>query len=157
MFNLPVNEAFTLVDEGDESSSQATAPQYKLVLDKFEVLHGTKPIRGTYEWKRARNDVVAFNAHDILPRRARADRGGPGEVSRESQRTLVYGNLATARKVTEENNATTFTTEPEPKDIRPQNVVYTYPVDRQMHFLPKEYDGGGYLQLKQGSRQPLHR
>ena len=147
VFNLPINEPFTLVDEGDESAT--SAQQFKIVLDEFEVLHGSTPIQGTYEWNE-RRDVVAFNAHEILP--------GEQELTvvarvrfQEKKRGDWSDVTSNGQKVTEEQRHT-FTTEAAPTTVPEENVVYSYPVHRQMHFLPQENPDGGYVQLGQGQQ-----
>ena len=148
VFNLPVDEPFTLADATDEPS-QGSAQQFKIVLDEFKVLHGSQVIQGTYEWN-DRHDVVAFDAHDILPGeqeltvvarvKFKEKRGGRWETVRSN-----------GQEATEEMRHT-FTTGAAPTNIPERNVQYSYPVNRQMHFLPREYSDGGYVQLKNGQQ-----
>lgn len=145
VFNLPINEPFTLVD-----TLGGQQPQFKVVLDRFEILHNGNPVAGTYEWNE-RHDVVAFDAQEILP--------GNQELTarvRVTFKELRRGRWETVtvngQDATEEMQHT-FTTAAAPTNIPEENVQYSYPVNRQMHFLPQEYADGGYVQLDRGQEK----
>lgn len=152
VFNLPIDEPFTLVDtlddnQRDAAQRDAAQHQFKITLDEFRVMHGSQPIDGVYEWN-DRHDVVAFDAHEILPGEqeltvvARVkfmeNRGGKWDPVR------INGQEAT------EEMRHTFTTAAAPTNIPEENVAYSYPLNRQMHFLPQESRDGGYVQLDNG-------
>ena len=146
VFNLPINEPFTLVDESSESS-QSASQQFRIILDAFQVLHGSQPLPGTYEWNE-QNDVVAFNAHEILP--GEQELTVVARVKFEEKRNGEWDPVKSDGQEVVEERRHTFTTAAAPTNIPEKNVVYSYPVNRQMHFLPQENPDGGYVQLNHG-------
>ena len=144
VFNLPIDEPFTLVDTLNDEQAQ-----FKIVLDKFEVLNGSQVIEGTYEWNE-RYDVVAFDAHEILP--GETVLTVVARVEFQEKRAGQWNPVRINGQAATEEMRHTFTTAKAPTYIAEENVVYSYPVNRQMHFLPQEYDGGGYVQLKDGQQ-----
>jgi hypothetical protein len=143
VFNLPIDEAFSLVDDESEGAS----PQFKVVLDHFEVLHGGKSLVGTYEWNE-RGDVVAFDPQEILPGEQRLT--ARVRINFEERRGDRWEKVKLNGQAVVEEREHTFTTAKAPTTIPERNVQYSYPVNRQMHFLPQEYADGGYVQLDKG-------
>ncbi len=142
VFNLPINEPFVLVDTlGDQQ------PQFRVALEKFEVLHHGKPVTGAYEWN-DRHDVVAFDAHEILP--GQQELTALVRVRFEELRHGRWETVTVNGQDAVEEMQHVFTTAAAPTSIPEENVVYSYPVNRQMHFLPQEYADGGYVQLEAG-------
>ncbi len=139
VFNLPINEPFVLVDTlGDQQ------PQFRVALEKFEVLHNGKPVVGTYEWN-DRHDVVAFDAYEILP--GKQELTALVRVRFEELRRGRWETVTVNGQHATEEMQHVFTTAAAPTNIPEENVVYSYPVNRQMHFLPQEHANGGYVQL----------
>ena len=144
VFNLPIDEPFTLVDTLNDEQQQ-----FKIILDEFKVMDGSQAIEGTYEWNE-RNDVVAFDAHEILP--GETELTIVARVKFQEKRGSEWKTVTSGGQEATEEMRHTFTTAKAPTNIPERNVVYSYPVNRQMHFLPQEYDGGGYVQLKDGQQ-----
>ncbi len=142
VFNLPINESFTLVDTLNDQQ-----PQFRVALEKFEVLHHGKPVAGAYEWN-DRHDVVAFDAHEILP--GQQELTALVRVRFEELRRGRWETVKVNGQAAVEERQHVFTTAAAPTNIPEKNVAYSYPVNRQMHFLPQEYANGGYVQLDAG-------
>ncbi len=142
VFNLPINEPFSLVDTLNDQQ-----PQFRVALEKFEVLHHGKPVAGAYEWN-DRHDVVAFDAHEILP--GQQELTALVRVRFEELRRGRWETVTVNGQAAVEEMQHVFTTAAAPTNIPEKNVAYSYPVNRQMHFLPQEYADGGYVQLDAG-------
>lgn len=144
VFNLPINEPFTLVD-----TLQDQQQSFRVRLDHFKLLENNREITGTYEWNE-RNDVVAFNPHDILP--GQKELKLVAQVSFQEKKGNSWQDIRVNGQKATEKLEYIFTTGEAPGYIPEHNVLYSYPVHRQLHFLPKEHTGG-YIQLDNGQKE----
>ena len=144
VFNLPIDEPFTLVDTLNDEQQQ-----FKVDLDEFRVMLNGKPIEGVYEWN-DRHDVVAFDAHEILP--GEQELTVVARVKFMEKRGKEWSPVRINGQEATEEMRHTFTTAAAPTNIPERNVQYSYPVNRQMHFLPQESRDGGYVQLNNGQQ-----
>ncbi len=140
VFNYKVGQVFSVNDNG-------ASKQYKILLEKFEVLkNGTIPVNATLKWNET-NDKASLYAKDILdPKTAftlvaivsfMENIGG-------TWKTVVFnGTPAIEEKRIE------FTTGEAPDYIPVQNILFAYPVPDQKNYFKGEYNNG-YIQLKQG-------
>jgi hypothetical protein len=139
-FNLPVENPFDFTD------NEGRARKFRVKLDYLKLLDGTTSLRGTVEMNDAK-DVIAFNAHDILPPKKNIK----AEVS------IYFEEFVNNRWITfvengkrpEEKMAITFTTGEAPDYIPASNVAYSYPVIDQYNFLKGE-SPTAYITLKTG-------
>ncbi|CAA0203089.1 hypothetical protein [Tenacibaculum maritimum] len=138
-FSMKVGEPIVIPeDEGDKT--------YKIVLEKFKILHKGKEIPGKIEWANYK-DKANFVSTDILP---------PNEevtvqvtVSFMERVGGIYKTIIIDGKKAIEKEERTFTTGGAPTVIPLHNITYAYPVLDQKYFLEKEYNKG-YIQLKRG-------
>ncbi len=138
-FSMKVGEPIVIPgDSGDK--------HYKIVLEKFRILHKGKEIEGKLEWG-TEKDRANFVSSDILPPREQFT--VEVEVSFKEQVNGVYKQVVVNGKKAVEVERRTFTTGDAPTYIPLHNITYAYPVIGQKYFLEKEYSKG-YIQLRRG-------
>lgn len=138
-FSMKVNEAFVIPeDEGDVT--------YKVILEKFKILDGTKEIQGILEWGSSK-DKANFVSTDILP--PNKELKVQVEVSFQKMINGVFQPIKIDGKVATEYEERLFTTGGAPDHIPLTNIKYSYPIVDQKYFLEEEYPKG-YIQLKRG-------
>ncbi|WP_422091814.1 hypothetical protein [Tenacibaculum ovolyticum] len=138
-FSMKVGEPIVIPeDDGDKT--------YKIILEKFRILHKGKEIPGTIEWSNYK-DKANFVSTDILPPNQEVT--VQVEVSFKERIKGVYKTIIIDGKKAVELEERTFTTGGAPTVIPLHNITYAYPVLDQKYFLEKEYDKG-YIQLKRG-------
>lgn len=138
-FSMKVNEAFVIPeDTGDVT--------YKVILEKFKVLDGTKEIEGILEWGSSK-DKANFVSTDILP--PNKELKVQVEVSFLKMVNGTFQPIRIDGKVATEAEERVFTTGGAPNHIPLNNIKYSYPVVDQKYFLEEEYPKG-YIQLKRG-------
>lgn len=140
VFNMQVNKELEISD------LNGGIKKYKIKLDQLQLLHHGIEVSGKPEWNE-NHDVVAFNSSEILPPKS--------ELSfycRVSFEELKNGRWETVfdngEKVTEVKE-TIFITGEAPDYIPKKNVLYSYPIDQQLHLYPEE-SSSGYIQLIKG-------
>jgi len=139
-FNIPVGEVFEITD------MERRTHHFRAVLDEFVVSEGTRPIQGTLRWNTER-DVVIFDSPDLLP--------GEKKIKARARLTFeeqINGNWTKVKfkgSIVAETAETTFETGKAPESIPESNVAYSYPLPRQLNFLPEEYERG-VIQLIEG-------
>ncbi len=138
-FSMKVGEPIIIPeDEGDKT--------YKIILEKFVVLHDGKEITGELEWAPYK-DRVNFVSSDILP--PNQELTVQVEVSFKEQINGVFQTIMVDGQPAKELEERTFVTGGAPTVIPLHNITYAYPVLDQKYFLEAEYDKG-YIQLKRG-------
>jgi hypothetical protein len=138
-FSMKVGEPIIIPeDEGDKT--------YKIILEKYRILHKGKEIEGNIEWSNY-NDRANFVSTDILP--PNEELTVEVEVSFKEKVKGVYQTIMIDGKKAIEKEERTFVTGGAPTVIPLHNITYAYPVLNQKYFLEKEYDKG-YIQLKRG-------
>ncbi|MFK7108755.1 hypothetical protein [Flavobacterium oreochromis] len=138
-FAMKVNEPIVIPeDDGDKT--------YKILLDKFKVLDGTKEIPGTIEWS-AMKDRASFISTDILPPNKALK--VQVEVSFQRLENGIFRTITQNGQVAKETEEREFTTGGAPDYIPTTNILYSYPVVDQKFFFKEEYDKG-YIKLKRG-------
>jgi len=138
-FSMKVNEAFVIPeDTGDVT--------YKVILEKFKILDGTKEIEGILEWGSSK-DKANFVSTDILP--PNKELKVQVEVSFLKMVNGTFQPIKIDGKVATEAEERVFTTGGAPNHIPLNNIKYSYPVVDQKYFLEAEYPKG-YIQLKRG-------
>ncbi|WP_335966834.1 hypothetical protein [Galbibacter sp. PAP.153] len=138
-FSMKVNQPIVIPeDQGDKT--------YKILVDKFRIVHNGKEIPGKIKWG-MNGDRGTFISTDILPPHQ------PMKVEVEvSFQEYVNGNYRTLMvdgKKAVETEVRNFTTGEAPDHIPLHNIVYAYPVIDQKYFLQEEH-GQGYIQLERG-------
>ncbi|WP_411029854.1 hypothetical protein [Spongiimicrobium sp. 3-5] len=138
-FSMKVNVPITIPeDDGDKT--------YKIVLQKFRVMHKGREIPGALKWSNFK-DRANFISTDILP---------PGEelkveveVSFMEQINGVFRPIMVNGTPAKEFEERSFITGGAPQVIPLHNITYAYPVLEQKYFFEDEYDKG-YVQLTRG-------
>ncbi|OJJ19680.1 hypothetical protein BKI52_19300 [marine bacterium AO1-C] len=138
-FNLAVDRPFEIRDLVDDKMKK-----YRVKLDYFKVVERTsgRTIAGKMEWNED-HTVLSFVPKDILPSEKvlHAEIQVSFEESQSGRWKPVSGVV--------EKKALDFKTGKAPDKIVRQNIAYSYPVMKQLHFHTKE-NPQGYIQLKQG-------
>ncbi|WP_223255487.1 hypothetical protein [Flavobacterium sp. LM4] len=138
-FSTKVNEAFVIPEDAGDVT-------YKVILEKFKVLDGTKEIPGILEWS-SMKDRANFVSADILP--PNKELKVQVEVSFQKMINGVFEPIKVDGKIATELEERLFTTGGAPNNIPLTNIKYSYPVVDQKYFLEEEYPKG-YIQLKRG-------
>ena len=138
-FSMKVNQPIVIPeDDGDKT--------YKIIVEKLRIVHKGKEIPGKIKWG-INGDRGTFISTDILPphqpMKVEVSVSFQEYVNGKYQTIIVDGQKAIE---TEQRN---FTTGEAPNHIPLHNIVYSYPVIEQKHFLRKEHDLG-YIQLQRG-------
>ncbi len=138
-FSMKVGEPIIIPeDDGDKV--------YKIILEKFQVLHKGKEIEGSIEWSKYK-DRANFISKDILP--PYEELKVKVEVSFKEKIKGIFRTIEIDGKPAKEYEERTFTTGGAPNVIPLHNITYAYPVLNQKYFLEKEYNQG-YIQLRRG-------
>ncbi|UNY99051.1 hypothetical protein MQE36_01575 [Zhouia spongiae] len=138
-FSMKVNEPIVIPeDDGDKT--------YKIVLEKYRILHDGKEIPGTLEWG-VNNDRATFVSTDILPPHQQLQ--VEVEVSFRERKNGVFETIMVDGQKAIETEIRGFTTGEAPTVIPLHNIRYAYPVLEQRYFMKNEYDKG-YIQLLRG-------
>ncbi|MBN1463915.1 MAG: hypothetical protein JW922_09625 [Paludibacteraceae bacterium] len=136
VFNMPIGVVFKLQDgEGRDHN-------YKAKLDFFTVKGPSGIINGEYEWNNEKT-VIIFTPDEMLP--------DTTEITLKGQVSFLYkGPGDSDWSVLEDANNETidrkFKTGTAPQEILPEHIMYSYPVEKQLYFLPEEHNSG-YIQL----------
>ncbi|WP_421498032.1 hypothetical protein [Flavobacterium columnare] len=138
-FAMKVNEPIVIPeDEGDQT--------YKIILEKFRVLDGTKEVPGTIEWT-SMKDRANFISTDILP--PNKPLKVQVEVSFQKLENGIFRTVMQNGQVAKELEEREFTTGGAPNYIPLTNILYSYPVVDQKYFFEEELNKG-YIKLKRG-------
>ncbi|RPH33594.1 MAG: hypothetical protein EHM93_04740 [Bacteroidales bacterium] len=139
-FNMPIGEAFKVLDtDGKEKA-------FRVALDYFKILDNEQEIPVNTNWNSNR-DVLALKPVEVLP-------GQKGlkasiKVHFQYQEGGVWKDYAVNGEVEGEESVVIFRTGDAPDYITQGNVKYTYPVKNMVNFYKNEY-GKSYIELNQG-------
>ncbi|KAA2242744.1 hypothetical protein F0L74_09460 [Chitinophaga agrisoli] len=140
-FNYPVAKPFSMMNEYDEVAT------YRIQLDELKLMNDGAQINGITEVA-ADGGSASLTLRDILP--AVSNFTTSAKVHIERQNGGSWDALKNeSNAVDYEVKNASFKTGEAPDYIPWENVAYVYPVKRQYHFLPKEYNKG-YIKLKRG-------
>jgi hypothetical protein len=139
LFNIPPNKTFELTDEIDNSKRS-----FRVALDHFKLLDGTRELTGTLEWN-DNNDVVAFNSYEIFP--SQKELKLVAQVSFEELKSGTWVPVISEGKRYTEITQHTFNSGIAPDYVPYQNVEFSYPVIGHANFY-KDESGDGYIKLK---------
>ncbi|WP_417443572.1 hypothetical protein [Joostella sp.] len=138
-FSMKVNEPIVIPeDDGDKT--------YKIIVEKFRILHNGKEIPGEIKWG-LNGDRGTFMSSDILP--PHQPMKVEVEVSFQEYVNGSYKPIIVDGKKAIETEVRNFTTGEAPTFIPLHNIQYSYPVVEQKYFLQNEYKKG-YIQLERG-------
>ncbi|NSL85536.1 hypothetical protein ECE50_001750 [Chitinophaga sp. Mgbs1] len=138
-FNLPVNKEIVLTENAEKPEF------YRIMLDEFLLTRNGQSIPGAISWNEGL-DVAMLKTPDVLPEfsdlkvtvKVHWEKRTPNTAW---ERLSGGGNIEVKEAV--------FKTGPEPDSIPAENIVYSYPLDRQYNFYKNEY-GNGYIKLNYG-------
>lgn len=141
IFNLEIGKQFSLTDlEGKRRAYRVKLDFARIKTEEGEV------VNATHEWNEP-HDVLAVNSFEVLPPETKLV--FEVQVSFEEQ---VGGNWVVVtyegQKVTEYRTVS-FKTGKAPDYIPKNNVLYAYPVDRQLNYYIDETKEG-YIKLNKG-------
>jgi hypothetical protein len=140
IFNMPVNTDFSLTDlDGQEKT-------FRIKLEHFKVLDEGREVPGTLRWNDD-NTVLAFDSYDILP--PKKSLTANVKVSFEENVRGTWIPVKVKGAMVTETMENSFTTGEAPDFIPAENVAYSYPVRKQLHFHKDEHPEG-YIKLKKG-------
>ena len=138
-FSMKVGEPLIIPeDDGDKT--------YKIILEKFSILHDGQEIPGALEWS-AYKDRANFVSSDILP--PNTPLTVRVEVSFKEKINGIFQTIMVNGQPAKEFKEHIFTTGGAPDYIPLHNITYAYPVIDQKYFFEDEYEQG-YIQLKRG-------
>lgn len=142
VFNIPVGLEME-VEEDDNKKAW-----YRVTLEEFKCYYkeSGEEISGAQQFTEE-GRVLVLDPDEALKSRqdlmVRAKVGFERRVSGDWKKVLGYDG----KPVIEEKEAT-FKSGDRPKQILPEHVKYSYPVDRQYNYYPNEYDKGYLLVSK---------
>jgi hypothetical protein len=139
LFNIPVEEEMT-IEEGD------TKGTYKVTLEEFNVKYTGTDGKVTGQ-TRLGNDGKICVIDPEEPFESQKDMEVYAKVGfkKKINNNWVYVTGNDGKPVFEEKKET-FHSGDRPKEILPEHVKYSYPVNRQYNFYPDEYRKG-YIQV----------
>lgn len=138
-FSMKVGEPLIIPeDNGDKT--------YKIILEKFRILHNGQEISGELKWSNYK-DRANFVSTDILPPNEQVT--VQVEVSFKEKINGIFQTIVVDGQPAKELEERTFTTGGAPDYIPLHNISYAYPVIDQKYFFEDEYEQG-YIQLKRG-------
>ncbi len=138
-FSMKVGEPIIIPeDDGDK--------EYKIILEKYRILHKGKEIPAVIEWSRGK-DRANIVSTDILPPHQTISI--EVEVSFKEKINGVFRTIMVDGKPAIEKEERTITTGDAPTVIPLHNITYAYPVLDQKYFLENEYNQG-YIKLRRG-------
>ncbi len=138
-FNLAVDQPFEVKDLVEDKMKK-----YRVKLDYFKVTERTSgnALAGKMEWNED-HTALSFVPKDIFP----SEKVLHAEIQVSFEKR--EGGLWKPVSGVVEKKALDFKTGKAPDKIVRQNIAYSYPVIKQLHFHTKE-NPQGYIQLKQG-------
>lgn len=139
-FNLAIGTEFSITDAAEVNHT------YRVQLVHFKLLDNNVPIQGTLEWN-TRNDVVAFNSHDILPPEKSISLNAKIRFEEKMGNTWVPVYFKGVQAIEERTQI--FKTGIAPDKIPLENVSYSYPLINQYNYYQNE-STLGYIQLNKG-------
>lgn len=140
-FNLPLEKSFSMMNDEDVVTT------YQVKMDEFKLTDKkTGDIKGDVDWNDTK-DAATLNFRDVLP--PDADLVAAVKLHIEKWTGSAWQPLTENGKVDYETKSVTFHTGTAPGYIPAENIAYSYPVNQQYNFFPKEY-GQGYVKLKRG-------
>ena len=137
IFNIPVGLEMTI----DEEDTKGT---YKVTLEEFSVKYKDgKSITGQ---KKLSDDgtICMFSPDEPFESQKDMDVYAKVGFMKKQGKNWVYVNGDDGKPVFEDKK-TTFVTGNRPKEIMPEHVKYSYPIDRQYNFYTDEYKQGYIL------------
>lgn len=138
-FNMKVGEPIIIPeDDGDKT--------YKIILEKFRLLHNGQEVPGVLEWSTYK-DRANFVSTDILP--PNEELTVQVEVSFKEKINGIFQTIMVDGQPAKELEERTFTTGGAPDHIPLHNITYAYPVIDQKYFFEDEHEQG-YIQLTRG-------
>ena len=138
-FSMKIGEPLIIPeDDGDKT--------YKIILEKYSVLHNGQEIPGKLEWSTYK-DRANFVSTDILPPNKQLT--VQVEVSFKEKINGIFQTIMVDGQPAKELEERIFTTGGAPDYIPLHNITYAYPVIDQKYFFEDEYEQG-YIQLKRG-------
>jgi hypothetical protein len=139
LFNMPVDQIFTLDDNGVTKS-------FRIKLDYFKVRADGNDLIGTLDWNEG-HDVVIFNSLEVLPPKKEIQ--ALVQVSFEELRGGTWIKAVDNGQTIIEKSEISFTTGTAPDYIPLSNVSYSYPVIGQLNFYRNE-SPQGFIKLERG-------
>jgi hypothetical protein len=142
VFNIPVEQAMT-IDEDDGSRGT-----YKVSLDEFTIKYkdSGKSV-GKSQKINGEGTVCMLSPDEPFESQKDVEIYARVSFKRKNGNNWVAVTGDNGQPVIEEKRAA-FHTGDRPKEILPEHVAYSYPLNRQYNFYPEEY-GQGYLLLSQ--------
>lgn len=141
VFNIPINREFSITDLND------VRRKFRSNLDKFVLLKDGQPVPASIKWN-SDNTVAVIEPADVLY--AESNYTVDIQISFEEN---VKGNwepsLDEDGKRIIETGICNFITGELPKEIPARMIAYSYPLNRQYNFYPKEY-GECYISFTTG-------
>ncbi|UII27634.1 hypothetical protein LVD15_04190 [Fulvivirga maritima] len=140
IFDMEVEKEFQMVDLDEKRKV------FRIKLDEMKLYDGTQELRGTMTWNDL-HDVVSLKTTEILPGEKQLKLVVQVSFEENVNNTWVPVTV-NGEKVIERKEAQ-FTTGEEPDYLPEDNVAYSYPTNKQLHFHPGEH-GSGYVHLISG-------
>lgn len=141
-FNAPIGHSFEAEDDKGVANFRIQLKSFKLTDEQGEA------IGGSLVWNSCR-DEVSFQAKEILPPNSHLKT--EVQVSFERFENGRWKVVHTSGQESVEIKEGYFTTGGAPEVIPMENVLYTYPIVDQRHYLPDE-SKDGYVQLQFGQK-----
>ncbi|RFM25853.1 hypothetical protein [Deminuibacter soli] len=140
-FALPVNKAFSMMNNDDEMAT------YRVQVDEFKLSDAKTGVISSTMTLSDDATSASLNLRDILP--PNSSLTASVKVHFDKQNGAAWAPLVEEGVVNYEVKAATFQTGEAPDNIPWENVAYCYPLKRQYNFYPGEYPKA-YIKLKRG-------
>lgn len=141
-FNAPIGQSFEAEDDKGVANFRIQLKSFTLTNEQGET------IEGSLVWN-SRKDEVSFQAKEILP--PNSNLKALVQVSFERFEDGRWQVVYTSGQESVEIKEGYFTTGGAPEVIPMENVLHTYPIVDQHHYLPDECRDG-YVQLQFGQK-----
>ena len=140
IFNIPVGKEMVIDEDGIQGTYMLTLEELTLKYkDTGRVIAGRKKISSD-------GTVGMFTPDE--PFESQKDVEIYAKVAFMKKQNNIWVPVTEDGKAVMEYKKTVFRTGDRPKEIMPEHVAYSYPIDRQYNYYPKEYEKG-YILLTQ--------
>jgi len=141
VFNIPIGKEMTINEEDVKGT-------YMVTLEEFNIKYkGTEQAAVGRTKISADGTVSMFTPDEPFESQKEVEVYAKVAFKKKINNNWVYVNSSDGKPVIEDKKVV-FRTGDRPKEILPEHVAYSYPIDRQYNYYPKEYDKG-YIQLSQ--------
>ena len=141
VFNIPIGKEMIINEEDVKGTYMAALEEFTIKYkDSGQIVTGRNKISDD-------GTVSMFTTDEPFESQKDVEVYAKVAFKKKVNNNWVYVNGDNGKPVMEDKKAE-FHTGDRPKEILPEHVAYSYPIDRQYNYYPKEYNNG-YMLLSQ--------